>query len=1139
MIITSLQLIARRSMAHWRLLAAVIIGVLLAVTIMAASVVYFDSLRDLGLARDLETQDARQLDVLIESSHSPITPQEMRSHYEVVQSRIDSRFSWFAEEVHFGVKSDTFYYGGAITDGVEETATVPPPNDHLRRLFFAYMPGIEERASLVAGSWPAPRSSALAPDAAVLDVAVTEDAAAAFSLKPGSLLTAAPYWEDSHQGIGARVVGIIRPDPDQSEFWRIHDQGFGVAGSSFTFASLIVAEQTFAGPLGAYFPKMGADYYWLVDTDIEAIHAADATKVRDGLLRTDSELRAIVDSYRQITSLPEVLDRFGTRLFFNRLPMFVVLILIVLVVVYYVLTIGGLLVDAQRSEIALLRSRGATSRQIIVVYAVEAFALAVLALAIGPLLALGTVAVMGAIPAFGDLNHGALLPVRLTWSVYRMGAIGALLSLAALLVPALRAARVGLLQFRQDAARPPKLPLFQRYYLDLGVLGIALFFFWQLSKQGSFVAVRLLGDVVVDQLVLAVPALFLVAAGIVLLRIFPVAMDGLGRLLSSRWLSGVASPALVLGIWQMARNPAHHARLSLLLILTAGLGVFAASFGATLQRSFSDRIHYDTGAQFRVQGFSPIRRGLAINPVDEFERANVADVVSPAYRGTGAVISQQSGGYVQILGLDPATFADVAWSRPDFVDGSLASTVARIDSLDVNGIELPPEAAYISVRVRPSAKRSDAALVARVSDRDGRFFTYVLGTLAPTSASEGRFPCDPGTLDGPIPWCRIGASLSSPAAAIGSASPQPPLRLEAFGVAPADPRRGRTIRGGAFEIDDIRVTLSGGSEVAVDDFNDLSDWGVVVKVEDAVADSFEPSTDPNGDAQPGIARFAWSSATIGDVRGPAPGGPPAPMPALISPELMDSGDYKIGDRIDLSVGQDTFAVRVAGVVPYFPTLDPNNADFVIVDGRALTRATSVGRTGDGLVANEIWLAPSDGVDAARIEEAISVMPLRVAYVIDRDSQLAAVAIDPLVSAGWRALLAIAFFTVLLVSAIGFIVHAQVTFRTRQTELALLRATGLSMRQLFALVTLEQLLVIGTGFAIGAFMGARLGATIMPYLGTSGEGLRVAPPMILEIDWGSVAATFGVVAAVFAVVLGVILYSVYRMSVHRVLRLGER
>jgi ABC-type lipoprotein release transport system permease subunit len=1137
-VVSSLQLISRRSLAHMRLLVAVVVGVVLAVAIMSASVVYFDSLRDLGLTRDLEMQDPADLDILIESSVPQVTLSSYRNEYDTVRSRIDSRFSSFAAEVHFGVRSNTFYYGGITGGETGEGAAVPPPNSDLRRLLFASMPGIEERSSLVAGALPEPRRSALDPRFPI-EVAITEEAAASFGLEVGTVITAVPYWGDRHDHLDARVAGIIRPDPDEAEFWRLHDDGFGVKGSSFSFASLFIDEVTFQGPLGGYLPKMGASFYWLVDTDIDSIHASEVPTVRAQVLFNDTELRSLVDDYRQTTTLPEVLDRFGTRLFFNRLPMFVVVILIVAVLVYYVLAIGGLLVDAQRGEIALLRSRGATSRQIVLVYAVESFMLAALALAVGPFLALGAVSIMGVIPTFSALNDGALLPVRFTWPVFRMGAIGAALGLAALLVPSLRAARVGLLAFRQGAARPPRLPVFQRYYLDLGVLGVVMFFFWQLSRQGSFVAVRLLGDVVVDQLVLAVPAMFLVSAGIVLLRIFPAAMDWLGRLLSSRWLSRVASPTLVLGLWQMARNPAHHARLSLLLILTAGLGVFAASFGATLQRSFSDRVHYETGAEYRVQHFSPVRRGQSVNPVGEFERTGVAEVVSPAFRSNGSVVSQESGGFVQVLGIDPDSFADVAWSREDFTEGSFGDAVARVDSFESRGIPLPDDAEYISARVRPAARRADASLVARVSDSDGRFFTYTLGTLAPSSSSGTQFPCDAGDPEAPPPWCRIGAwLLSSPS--FGSTAPNPPLRLEAIGVTPADPRRARTIRGGAFEIDDVSVSLSGGGgDLVIEDFGDLSTWGVLVKVEEAVADSFEVATDQNGNAQPGVARFAWSSSSVGELRGPVPGGRPRPMPALVSPSLIEAGNYETGDLVDVSVGQDTFTVTIASVVSYFPTLDPHLAPFVVVDGRSLARSTSVGRTTDGLVPNEVWLKTVDGVDLAGLRAALSNMTMQAGKVISLEQELEVVAVDPLVSAGWRALLAIAFFTVLLVSAIGFIVHAHVTFRARQTELALLRATGLSMRQLFALVTLEQLLVIGAGIAIGAFMGAQLGATIMPYLGTSGEGLQVVPPMILEIDWGSVAITFGLVAAVFAVVLAVILYSVYRMSVHRVLRLGER
>ena len=90
--------------------------------------------------------------------------------------------------------------------------------------------------------------------------------------------------------------------------------------------------------------------------------------------------------------------------------------------------------------------------------------------------------------------------------------------------------------------------------------------------------------------------MMLVASAMVLLRLFPLAMRLASRVLSSRLPVG-----LTMGLWQMARNPTHYARLSLLLILTAGLGIFASSFGATLDRSFEDRVLYATGADVVIE----------------------------------------------------------------------------------------------------------------------------------------------------------------------------------------------------------------------------------------------------------------------------------------------------------------------------------------------------------------------------------------------------------------------------------------------------------------------------------------------------------------------------------------------------------
>ena len=71
-------------MAHWRVLLSVLLGVLLASTIISGTVVYFDALRDLALNRSLAKHGDQELDILITGDRGPTTREEHRLLFNLV-----------------------------------------------------------------------------------------------------------------------------------------------------------------------------------------------------------------------------------------------------------------------------------------------------------------------------------------------------------------------------------------------------------------------------------------------------------------------------------------------------------------------------------------------------------------------------------------------------------------------------------------------------------------------------------------------------------------------------------------------------------------------------------------------------------------------------------------------------------------------------------------------------------------------------------------------------------------------------------------------------------------------------------------------------------------------------------------------
>ena len=1108
-LISGWRQVTKRSLAHWRLLSSVVLGVLLASAIMAGTVVYFDALKELALKQHLGKRSASELDILVQGRSSPVSFQQYERFRALVDGEIDARVGWMVtDRIRVG-KTPTLFL---TTPGNEHLA-----GDDNARAYLAFAPRLPEQIDILPGG-QLPQAQRLNPPGGPpeLEAIIPSEAAQLFGVGVGDrLVVVLPGTSDS---LRATVVisGVFERSDPQEDIWFLEQRVLHEAtGPSFRTAPLYIEEEAFLGVIGPSFRRMEATYAWLLMVDTGRLTARNADRALLGMDTMNANLAAAVSAYRQTTALDNAIREYDRRLFFNKLPMFVVLVLIAVVILYYVTTLSSLLVEDRRSEVALLRSRGASRGQILAVFALEGITIVVLAAVAAPLLAAMVVSVLGYTPAFSDLTGGDSLRVSVSGGAYLMSSIGGVLSFVALMVPAAQASRIGMTRHRQEAARPSTLPAFQRYYADVFLLLVSIFLFRQLSEQGSVVATRLFGDIVVDQLLLAVPGLVLIASAMVLLRLFPVIM-GLASRLSSSWMPA----GLTMGLWQMARNPTHYARLSLLLILTAGLGIFASSFRATLERSFTERVLYSVGADVRIDRVSSAPSfPRQIQSPESALMGQFADVpgierASPVLRAGGRDLSKFYGESFEMLAMDPESFTEVAWSREDFADESIDTLLRSLAPEDaVEGIVLPYEATTLGVRVKADGAHRTVRLTARIMNAQRRYLTYTLGAL--TSGD----------------WAVLETSLDF--GSRQSLESSRPITLVSLSLHETG---NRLLRAGSILLDEITVTTEAGETISVDGFDDPARWSLLRASSESKGDALRGARTPDGSSS---VLFSWSDGRPRVARGITYGQMPSALPVLASKSFAKATGHAEGETFHISFSGYDVPVRTAAVVDFFPTMTVPDKRYLIADLTSVLRYANTGAIVSELRPNEAWLSTADGADSGALVQGLgSVEDFTFGPIHVTADRLAESRVDALVEAGWRSLLFVAFSAVLILSGLGFLVHAHVSFRNRQLQISLLRTIGFSMRQLVTMVWLEQVLVIAVGLALGTWMGGRLGAIIMPFLGHDDWGGRVMPPFVIEVNWGALLTTYAVMVIVFALIILGVTWLIHRMSLQRILRLGE-
>ena len=318
---TAWRQIVKRGLSHWRLLSSVVLGVLLASAIMAGTVIYFDALREVALKRALAQHPQQELDILVQGTRGPTSADEYERVRSVATAQIEQRVDWLlSDRIHAG-KSQTFFlsFPGGEAEAGQDNA----------RAYFAFMPRLDESVSYESGGAPG-ASARNAPGGPLeIEASVPSNAARLFGLSVGDKMSAVPFWDDTTPHVTVTISGIFTRNDPAADIWQLESRVLQAAtGPSFRTLPFHIQQESYLNILGPSLRKLDSTYAWLLVVDTGKVHARNARSTLVTLVTMNRSLVAVLSGYSQVSRLDEVLREYERRLFFTKLPMFVVLVLI-------------------------------------------------------------------------------------------------------------------------------------------------------------------------------------------------------------------------------------------------------------------------------------------------------------------------------------------------------------------------------------------------------------------------------------------------------------------------------------------------------------------------------------------------------------------------------------------------------------------------------------------------------------------------------------------------------------------------------------------------------------------------------------------------------------------------------------------
>ena len=461
------------------------------------------------------------------------------------------------------------------------------------------------------------------------------------------------------------IVGIYRLPENSNEFWSI--SRLDHAANNFLISDSLMSEY-FVENYHVDF-RITATWFHLLD-----YRAMTSRHVNHYLAVIDAHRRGFtLDTSRQpwryyenfsetIMQHTERAGRLAITLWVLQVPIYVML-------AFYIYMVSRQILQLEQNEISVLKSRGASRFQILGLYAMQGFFVAAVCYPGGMALGVFICRMLGASNGFLELVQRTAIIVEITPDALLFAGLAMFLSFLTMFLPVIRFSKVGIVDHKRS--RSGKLPLWQRFFLDIIALGVSIYALYMFNAQQETIVV--VDEQAIDPILFLSSSLFIMGLGLLCLRLFPLVIRLVFKIGQRFW-----RPATYASLLKVIRSAGEEQFIMIFLLFTLSVGIFSAQAARTINLNSDHQIQYLSGADLTFQEFwqrqipmPGVTTPVFFEPdINRFAVLDEVDFFTPVKRQyvdiqQTSLINEISD--VELMAIETSSFGNTVWFRDDLL----------------------------------------------------------------------------------------------------------------------------------------------------------------------------------------------------------------------------------------------------------------------------------------------------------------------------------------------------------------------------------------------------------------------------------------------------------------------------------------